>query len=421
MLACTPACRESCQPDVCGWRCCALFFPKHPRRRRDEAKLELPPGATSATVTVKAGATCKPAPWSEAAPKSTSSPVRMALAIAGGLRHWQRCARNLATEEALIQAGPAVGIFLASWYDREFECVLGLEGTPSRDAAERAVRKSFADAKLALSGLWVGEFSQLDYSMIGRNAALHDETLWHVHVYSQYALWERALAMVGPEYDVVVKTRPDAYLYTYLTALSWSRCALTGLPMMSLLGQPLVVRNSSVFAFVSPYVDGAIDDTFLVGSAPAMQLAVGGLKRSIDLGEYQLSDSQYWSRARSEAWPTLHAPAARRRADGVPTAWRSPSAESFFLQHVLHRNLSVYCLGGRALLMNVETCSRCLLPNGTGMRFGHWSRIANLSWARPDWVTPLLGPPQRRRRAGRRSRVLDLRCVRVHASEGACR
>jgi len=447
MLSCKSACRVSCNVSTCGWRCCALFFPKHPLRRRCNFFGKRAHGVPECVALLQKAAkkrpgthVCRPAPWAEAAP--AGAPIRVAIAIAGGLRHWQRCSRNLATEQMLKQSPPA-GIFLASWFDRESECVLGLEHG-GHGAAEAAVRKSFYKAGLALNGLWLGEYARLNTSILGP-----DPESWHLHLYSQYVLWERALSLVGPEYDVIVKTRPDAYLYTYLTKLSWHRDAATGQFMMSLLGQPMLVRNSSIFAFVSPYVEGAIDDTVIIGTASAVRLAAGDKKRSIDAGEYAISDAQYWERSRVEMWSSLLDPdppraqctpellsrgeASRPRCTTHPmhpAAWRSPSAESFFLQHLFHRRLSVYCLGGRALLMNVETCSRCLLPNGTGMMYGHWSRRANISWSRVDEATPLTGPRRssRRRRFRTETRNAvhqeaaevvhqEVRCVRVSLGE----
>eukprot|EP00900_Chrysochromulina_parva_P001210 jgi/Chrpa1/1108/Chrysochromulina_OHIO_Genome00011016-RA len=66
----------------------------------------------------------------------------------------------------MLKQSPPAGIFLASWFDRESECVLGLEHG-GHGAAEAAVRKSFYKAGLALNGLWLGEYARLNTSILG--------------------------------------------------------------------------------------------------------------------------------------------------------------------------------------------------------------------------------------------------------------
>lgn len=143
---CTPACRANCSASQCGWRCCALFFPSY-RHLRVSGK--------------PAPSTCQPAPWG-AAQEDSSSPVRMAVLLAGGLRHLQRCAPSLQSfllpkqESLSARLKPHLAVFLASWYDREVECVAGTAKYATQEHVERAVRGILAEAGVALSGIWLG-------------------------------------------------------------------------------------------------------------------------------------------------------------------------------------------------------------------------------------------------------------------------
>ena len=169
---------------------------------------------------------------------------------------------------------------------------------------------------------------------------------------SQYTLWKRCLSLVGDGFDLIVKARPDIFSMPEVTSLGWhTRCARTGQPMLSLLGQNLLVTNTSVFAFISPYDDEGIDDTFIIGAAAVMRVAVGVLKD--------------------------------RTASGAYDPWLHSSAERLFHQHLKANNISIHCMGGRGLFTKFDSCSRCLLPNGTGFRFGTTARMPS-PWTSAD-------------------------------------
>ena len=82
-------------------------------------------------------------------------------------------------------------------------------------------------------------------------------------------------------------------------------------------------------------------------------------------------------------------------------AWRHFTAERLFRLHLRANHLTVYCMGGRGLFTTLDPCSRCLLPNGTGYRYGTHAS-APYQWKSSDAVASTLHLPR-----------LDERGVRV--------
>ena len=287
--------------------------------------------------------------------------MRAAVCLAGGLRHLQRCTARLQPFLMTdLRSGRAstptrqssLAFFLASWYDREVECVVDssmVSSSPSlRVAVEFGVRRIFKDAKLTLDGLWLGSSA----SAVARGASGNGIPAF---LYAQYTLWARCMDMVDPSFDFVVKARPDLYFLPQTTSLSWGgRSQTTQQPVLKLFGQRMLMTESAIFAFISPFYDGAIDDTLVIGTTKSVRAAIAGLKRRID--------------------------------SGALIAKPNSAAEWIFQTHVEHSNLTRYCMGGRRLFTKLEICSRCIV-NGSGIRYGTFgNNVRNMTWQHLDVV-----------------------------------
>jgi hypothetical protein len=188
--------------------------------------------------------------------------------------------------------------------------------------------------------------------------------------YSQLILWERCLRLVDSSFDLILKARPDLFFLPHTTSLGWSaRCAHTGQPLVTLFDQPLVVTNASIFTFISPFVAGGIDDIMLLGNSAAMRRAVGALKHHVDTASANGRNS---------------------------TEWHLYSLETLTIEetlrfHVERSQLAIYCMGGRRLFTKLETCQRCLLPDGRGFRYGTFGSAfrGNVTWLTADRAIPI--------------------------------
>ena len=274
------------------------------------------------------------------------------------MRHLQRCTQRLETFFPPLQnhstdASSRPAFFLASWLDREVDCVADASHGTSYELIKSTLHVIFARASLPLKRVWLGSSSQL---LISTQSPLKRD------LYLQYTLWARCLDMVSPDFELIVKMRPDLYFLPHTTNLGWSgRSADTGQPMIKLFGQQMIVTDMSVFAFTSPYAGLPLDDTLVIGPAAAMRVAVGALKARFDSGAY--------------------------------AAWGHLRAEWLFLRHLQHSNLTIYCMGSRHLFSRVEPCSRCMLTNGTGVLYGNQlttsfgNRMQNFTWSRADRIS----------------------------------
>ena len=159
-----------CTVGECDWRCCALFAPMNGGtstngRGKDEHRaafvsLVRNPLVFQEPVPTRFGECSPGTSGMEESFSHAFPPVKTAVCLAGGLRHFQRCTPQL--RPFFLPDGTAhaqLALFLASWYDREFECI-GVESA-SRELVEGIVRTAFAIEGVPLTGLWLGSFARL--------------------------------------------------------------------------------------------------------------------------------------------------------------------------------------------------------------------------------------------------------------------